>query len=148
MHMILCSGSADKILRIRVDERDVYLSPITAHDDTENEIQIDKADIFGGENSEGGVEGTVYFEQGFQNQTANEFVEDIIGTDIPAYRGETGVVLADMYIGTDPYLKPWDFRIQRIFKSFNGLEQWYIEKAAIPSTDEETILVNPYSTLT
>jgi len=57
-------------------------------------------------------------------------VEDIEST-VPAYRGVASVVLNQMYMGTNPYLKKWAFMVQRINTKSDGSAQWYLAKAAI-----------------
>lgn len=51
--------------------------------------------------------------------------------EIPAYRGVAAAVLNQVYLGTNPYAKPWEFRAQRIHTSTRGATQWYDEKAEI-----------------
>src|SRR5690606_3497700 len=46
-------------------------------------------------------------------------------------RGVVGVVLRQVYLGLNPYLKKWSFRVQRIHTRQNGLAQWYYPKAEI-----------------
>lgn len=57
-------------------------------------------------------------------------VENVIA-DIPAYRRIASVILNQVYVGTNPYLKKWAFRVRRILKKSDGTAQWYSSKAAI-----------------
>ena len=57
-------------------------------------------------------------------------VENVIA-DIPAYRRIASVILNQVYVGTNPYLKKWAFRVRRILKKSDGTAQWYPAKAAI-----------------
>jgi hypothetical protein len=50
---------------------------------------------------------------------------------VPAYRGLCSLVLRQVYLGINPYLKPWAVRVTRVLTSEAGAAQWYPEKAAI-----------------
>ena len=126
MHLILCHGPIDKLLRIRVDERDVWLG---SHDG--GQIYINQPNIFGGEAREGGIQGTVDFETGHAGQGQNSYLVSKLGALVPAFRGVVGMVLRQVYMGLNPYLKTWDFRVQRIHTRQNGLRQWYDSRAEI-----------------
>lgn len=126
MHMVLCHGPIDKILRIRVDERDAWVGSRNG-----GQIYINQPSLFGGESREGGIQGTVDFETGHAGQGQNSYLVSKLGSFVPAFRGVVGVVLRQVYMGLNPYLKKWDFRVQRIHTRQNGLRQWYDQKAEI-----------------
>jgi len=126
MHMILCHGPVDRILRIRVDGKDAWLG-----DRNSGSIYVDNPDLFGGESREGGIQGTVDFEPGGPAQGQNSYLLSKLGSLIPAYRGVVGVVLRQVYLGLNPYLKKWAFRVQRIHMRQSGAAQWYYPKAEI-----------------
>lgn len=126
MHMILCHGPVDRILRIRVDGKNAWLG-----DRNSGSIYVNKPDLFGGESREGGIQGTVDFEPGGPAQGQNSYLVSKLGSMVPAYRGVVGVVLRQVYIGLNPYLKKWAFRVQRIHLRQNGVAQWYYPKAEI-----------------
>ncbi len=126
MHMILCHGPVDRILRIRVDGKDAWLG-----DRNSGSIYVNNPDLFGGESREGGIQGTVDFEPGGPAQGQNSYLVSKLGSMVPAYRGVVGAVLRQVYIGLNPYLKKWAFRVQRIHLRQNGVAQWYYPKAEI-----------------
>lgn len=130
VHFILIHGSADELNLIRVDERDLWQGfklggPIT----------VNKEDLFGGESREGGVSGTLDFETGGITQPPNSYLLSKLGELVPAFRGVTGIVLRQFYLGMNPYLKKWDFRLKRIHKRHDGLIQWYDAKSEIKLSD-------------
>lgn len=127
MHMILCHGPADKLLNITVDGRKAWGGSSTG-----GAINISAEDLFGGEKREGGVSGRIDLEMGLPTQGRNPYLQAQLGADIPAYRGVVGVVLRQCYLGLNPYLKKWAFRLTRVYKRAGGKDQWYPEKAAIP----------------
>lgn len=128
LHMILCHGPVDKIVRIRVDEKDAWLGNRKS-----GAIMINKPDLFGGESREGGIQGQVDFEPGEPTQVTNPYLQAVLGGLVPAFRGVCGVVLRRMYVGMNPYLKKWDFRVSRVMVRQDGIPQWYPQTAAIPT---------------
>lgn len=126
MHMILCHGPVDKLLRIQVDERDAWLGSRDG-----GAITINQPDLFGGESREGGIQGTVDFETGHAGQSQNSYLLSKLGAYVPAFRGVVGMVLRQVYMGLNPYLKKWSFRLSRIHVRQNGLRQWFDSTAEI-----------------
>lgn len=125
-HMILCHGPVDAVTRIEVDGRTAWSGSSTG-----GQIYIDAPDLFGGEGREGGISGLVDIEMGGPSQPRNDYLQARLGSDIPAYRGVLGVVLRQVYVGLNPYLKRWGFWVRRINVRQNGIPQWYPERAAI-----------------
>jgi hypothetical protein len=145
MHMILCHGVIDYIRTIRVDDKPVWGDAVCDRYYTQTEIQehparweasdekisIDKPEIFGGDRREGGIVGDVDVENGSSTQGRNSYLQSILGSEIPSFRGVAGVVLNKVYLGLNPYLKKWNFRARRILKTTTGSDQWYDEKAVM-----------------
>lgn len=130
MHMVLCHGPVDKIVRIRVDERDAWVGNRRT-----GRITIRKPDLFGGESREGGIQGDIDFMPGEPTQGVNDYLSSKLGALVPAFRGVTSVVLRQVYIGLNPYLKKWDFRVSRVLTRQDGIPQWYPTKASIPTVE-------------
>lgn len=125
-HMPFCHGPIDKLVRIRVDKKTAWIGESTG-----GEIYINEPKLFGGESREGGIKGYIDFEQGDTTQTVNTYLQSNQQDDIPAYRGVAAAVLKQPYLGNNPYIKPWEFRAQRIHTSTRGATQWYDAKAEI-----------------
>jgi len=128
MHMVLCHGPIDKILRITVDDRVAWRDVSTGGD-----IEIDEEGLFGGEAREGGVSGTITLAFGESTQSKSSYLIEHLGNSVPAFRKVCSAIFQDMYLGLNPYLKPWAFRAQRILTSTDGQDQWYPDKAKINS---------------
>lgn len=130
IHLILCNGVADTLHRIMVDEKKAWQRlRIT---DVDDNINIDEPNLFGGETREGGVSGLLDVEKGKPDQGVNQYLQLNLGdVPVPSFRGVVGIVLRGMYIGTNPYLKKWQFRIQRLHLTSDDIEQWHNEKAGI-----------------
>lgn len=126
MHMVLCHGPVDKVVRVDVDDRTAAEGNFI-----EGPLTIDASGLFGGDSREGGVSGTMDLEFGGSAQGRNDYLQAQLGVDVPAYRGVLGTVLRKMYLGNNPYLKRWGFRAQRIHVRQDGIEQWYNETAEI-----------------
>jgi hypothetical protein len=94
-------------------------------------IRIDKPDLFGGESREGGIVGNVDVLMGGPGQGPNDYLAGRMGGDVPAYRGLCSLVLRQVYLGINPYLKPWAVRVTRVLAGGAGYAQWYPEKAPI-----------------
>lgn len=126
IHMILCHGEIDALTKITVDGRDAWAGTHMG-----GPITIDKPNLFGGEDREGGVKGTLDVEMGSNVQGQNSYLRQQLGAQIPAYRGVVGIVLRQMYIGMNPYLKNWAFWGLRTNKLTSGQAQWRPDRCAI-----------------
>lgn len=108
---------------------DLFKKGITAP----NHLYANEPNLFGGESREGGVRGEVVFQMGVPEQTTDSYLRRVIGNAdmLPAYRGLVGVILRQVYIGMNPYLKPWSFRASRITTAADGGAQWHASKVKI-----------------
>jgi hypothetical protein len=132
-HMGLVHGPVDSLNRIRVADKVVWVG--TTDWFGAASFEIEQPEIFGGKGAEGGIEGTFIFANGGPNQQANAYLQDNLGTPIPAFRGVSCGILRQMYVSANnPYLKPWAFYLTRTNVTTGGQTQWYVEKAAIPTT--------------
>lgn len=109
-HIALCHGPVDVITEIQVD-RVVTWEGIA---DDGMTIVIDKPNLFGGDRREGGIQGLVDFAFGAVDQTPNTYLSSKISGPLPAYRGISAVILNQVYVGNNPYLKPWKFKVTRV----------------------------------
>jgi hypothetical protein len=136
MHMALCHGPVDKLVRIMVGGKKAWVG-----ENTGGALTIDKPDLFGGEKREGGVTGQVDIEMGGPTQGQNSYLAAKLGADLlPAFRGACCAVLRQVYIGLNPYLKDWSWLVQRIHTRKNGEVQWYDAKAEIGYYFEDDIV--------
>lgn len=126
MHLILHHGNCDKLIKIAVDDREAFSGALTG-----GSLLIDKEELFGGESREGGVKGSIDLETGLPTQVVNAYLLSKLGAFTTAFRGVTAIVLKHVYIGINPYPKPWAFRVQRIHKRHDNQTQWYDAKAEI-----------------
>ena len=111
IHMIMTQVPVDAFKRIDVGRKTAWSGNVTSS----QQIYINAPNLFGGEKKEGGVQGYVDLEFGEPTQNRNDYLQSVLGSVIPAFRGVTGVVLRKCYItAMTPYPKPWAFLLSRI----------------------------------
>jgi len=136
MHMALCHGPVDHLVRINVGGKRAWVGKHTG-----GALTVDKPDLFGGEKREGGVSGQIDIEMGAPDQGQNSYLAAKLGSSLlPAFRGVCCAVLRQVYVGLNPYLKDWGWLMQRIHTRMNGEAQWYDEKAQIGSYYEDEFI--------
>lgn len=95
------------------------------------EYAVNAADLFGGDEKEGGIEGTLLYADGNheQNVTAEYMAKGMEGR-IPGYRGVASLLFDGLICAINPYPKPWSFRVRRTIRGWDG-ETWFPETATI-----------------
>lgn len=135
MHFGLCHGPVDSIGEIRCGDRTAWQGTVQSN----QTISIDVPNLFGGDEREGGVQGSADIMFGEPDQTANSYLASKISALMPAFRGIVGVVFKGGKISSNnPYIKPWAFKLTRMLAGWNagngGLWQpslaaiWQIER--------------------
>jgi len=94
-------------------------------------IRIDVPELFGGESREGGIVGDIDVLMGDPGQGQNDYLAAQMGGAVPGYRGVLSLVLRQVYLGNNPYLKPWAVRLTRVLMAESGTAQWYPQTAKI-----------------
>lgn len=128
MQLSICHGVPDYLMRATVGDKQAWKGKSAG-----GRITINKPNLFGGDQSEGGISGDIDVCMGAPDQPRNDYLQAKLSEKISAFRGVFTVVLRQVYLGTSNYIKPWELRVQRILKRSDGSEQWYPEKAAIPA---------------
>lgn len=139
MHMALCHGPIDYLLALLADKKVAWGGQQAVN----GTLTIAAEGLFGGEDREGGVSGSLDFEMGALSQGVNSYLAANQGGDVPAYRGIVGLVMRKMYLGMNPYLKPWSAVAQRVFTRQTGIPQWYITKAGITNPSAQSVGYSP-----
>lgn len=88
LHMGLCHGPVDSILEIRSGDRTAWKGAVNAS----GQIYIEAPSLFGGDEREGGIQGTLDVMMGEATQAPNDYLALQQGTPQPAYRGLLSVV--------------------------------------------------------
>lgn len=131
---LLCHGPIDAIRGIFVEDK-----KLDGQVREPGQHSINKQELFG--EQQGGISGTFDIVEGDLDQPVNTYLDGVINDPLPAYRGVSSLVLNRMYLGNNPYLKPWSVRVSRIMKRIvNGstVDQWYKEKATIVGETDAT----------
>jgi hypothetical protein len=132
IHFRICQGVCDGIKQIKVGEAVAWPDPTdktVLQADGATSTTINEPNLFGGDDKDGGITGTVAFQYGGAAQTPDSYLVTHLGSDISASRGFTGAVLRRVYQGNSPYLKKWGFLIKRVDTLTDGSTQWYPSKA-------------------
>lgn len=130
-HMVISTGPIDAVHAINVADRRAWSGNVTGN----QAISVNAPDLFGGEKREGGIQGTVDIMMGGPSQSPNSYLAGVIGGLMPAFRGVVSIVLRQVYIGTNPYIKPWAFLASRLQNQSDGQPSWYSARVAIPAPD-------------
>jgi hypothetical protein len=105
---------------------------------TGGRIVINQPDLFGGEGREGGISGAIDVLMGGGTQTQNDYLRAQAGEQVPAYRGVVSLVLRQVYLGINPYLKPLAVRVSRVLTRNDNQGQWLANLAEIwPDVGDE-----------
>lgn len=127
-HFGFCKGPIDAFLEFRAGDRTAWSGEVTSS----GRIRIDKANLFGGEKSEGGLVGDFDLMFGESDQQANDYLAAKLGPEQPTYRGKaTGVWRGGRYGAMNPYPKAASFKIRRALKGWDDDMPWYPGRAEI-----------------
>jgi len=109
LHLIFCHA-IDKLIQIGVGEKTAWEGEVTAN----QTLQINQPQLFGGDDREGGIVGPVDVCFGAADQQRNSYLQSILGTNIPAFRGLFGLIANRCQLSAlNPYIKEWSILAQR-----------------------------------
>lgn len=125
-HFVLGLGPWDSINAIKYGDKVCWSGVATG-----GQITIDSANLYGGDDSEGGIAGAVDVMMGAPTQARNPYLLSILGPTVSAYRGVVSLVFRNAYWGNANYFKAVKVLGTRIHLDENGATQWYDAKAEI-----------------
>lgn len=139
LHMGLCRG-IDDLVEIKISDKTAWTGNLT----TDNKItfKIDKPNLFGGDDAEGGIVGNLTILKGAADQDVLPELAAMYDTPVPAYRGIVTFFYDGLVCSNSPYPKPWSFRVRRITSNWDGAV-WYVAKAVISMNDGKVKAMNP-----
>lgn len=129
IHMGISRGPVDELVEIKVGDRTAWRGSVTSN----TTINIDKPELFGGEEGEGGIQGPLTVMMGGPTQTAPSELNTVLATPMPGFRGMFTAFFNGIVSMMNPYPKPWKFRVRRTLAGWDG-SPWYPEKATISLT--------------
>lgn len=139
IHAGLARGPVDEIVEIRVGDKKAWSGSITDN----AEIAIDKPDLFGGEEKEGGIKGTLAVLMGGRTQPIHSGLAAMLGGLVPAFRGVATTFFDGLVCAMSPYPKAWAYRVRRGLTGWQEDAVWYPSKAIITMADGAIKAMNP-----
>lgn len=116
IHMGIGRGPVDELCEIKVGDKRAWLGSVTSN----ASVPIDAYTLFGGEDKEGGVQGTLEVMMGGPTQTAGGGLAAMLGGVLPGYRRMFTVFFDGIVAMINPYPKPWKFRLRRALQGWDG----------------------------
>lgn len=113
LHMGL-STAVDGIRQIVAGGKQLFVGNITESGD----VQLDKPELFGGDQKEGGIVGTLSVMMGDADQQPHPLLVQQLGTPMPAFRGLATLLFDGEVSSITPYIKPWSFQVERYVKGW------------------------------
>lgn len=133
LHMGICRGPIDALRQIRVGDKVAWTGKLSNNSST----FINQPKLFGGEEQEGGIEGTLDFMTGHKEQPRNARLSAMLGGLTSAFRGVATVFFDGLVCAMSPYPKEWSFMVQKTKAGWHNDECWYPEKCEIPFYEYE-----------
>lgn len=140
MHMGLCRGPIDELVRIKVGDMEAWPLPegaqpfniidailgtvrtVTKDDPiySSDTRQIRAPNLFGGDKKEGGIEGSMVVMMGRPDQTVASYIKSAIGGLVSDFRGVATIFYDGLLCSLNPYPKSWAFRVRRVLQGWDG----------------------------
>lgn len=127
LFMGLCRGPVDAIRQIRVGDKVAWTGKASSN----MQISIDKPDLFGGEEQEGGIQGSLVVMMGARDQARHEGLAAMLGGLVSAFRGVTTTFFDGLVCAMSPYPKEWSYLVQKTKAGWYGDQCWYPEKCEL-----------------
>lgn len=120
-------GPIDELAEIVVGDKSAWVGNVCNND----EFSIDKPNLFGGDDKEGGIQGSARLLLGQDTQVVPSSIKSLIGGRVPDLLGVTTLWFDGMVSAMSPYLKVWKFRVRRSQAGWYKNDPWYPAKATI-----------------
>ncbi len=138
IHMGIGRGPVDELVEIRVGDRTAWEGSASG-----GSIQIDAPDLFGGDDGEGGIVGTLEIMQGGPDQTPSTALVEMLGGLVPGFRGFASLFYDGQISAFNPYPKPWKMRVRRALAGWQGGNAWNPARAVIELEGGAIKAMNP-----
>lgn len=139
LQMVFGRGPIDEVVEIKVGDKTAWPfreGESTAYDSTitdDTVTNIEAPSLFGGDKSEGGIQGTLTWRMGKATQVYPQWFKNLLGGEVPDFRGVVSAVFDGLICSLNPYPKTWKVRLRRATKGWDG-EVWHPELAVITLT--------------
>lgn len=145
-------GPVDEIVEIEVGDEKAWQGP-ARRIDSDDMILIDKPNLFGGDEKEGGVQGPCRVLWGESDQELGGSIPTSLGTSpsipgligglVPAMRGVITLWFDGLVTAINPYPKEWKIRVRRWRSGWYNDDPWYPDKAMISMAGGAIKAMNP-----
>ena len=157
LHMGIGRGPCNEIADIWIGGLSIGANMCLV-DGSDNFYMINKPDLFGGDEKEGGIQGPMFVYNGARDQELEPArtvpaswgewgrltlpsIADSLGGDVPNFRGVMSVWFDGMICALNPYPKEWSFRVRRTTAGWFDDNVWYPAKATINLRSEAGNLI-------
>lgn len=124
----ICVGPVDRLGHIRANKLNIFSNSAIGYPPQGNDtFRIDAPDVFGGDDQEGGIDGTAIIQMGQDDQIASATIKGTIGGNVSDLRGWFCLWFDGLVASNNKYLKAWDFQVLR------GLKGWYLDNPWYPN---------------
>ena len=123
-----CSrGPVNEFCEVRVGELEIWSGAVSSNDT----IELNAPDAFGGDEKEGGIVGNLDVLMGADDQVVPSGIAENMTGDVPNWRGALTTFFYGQVGSNNPYPKAWKFRLRRSTAGWDNDDPWYPEKALI-----------------
>lgn len=128
----------DELVAIEVGGKRAWTGSVTSN----QRISINAPELFGGDDGEGGISGSLDVMMGAADQPVNASLAAMLGGLVPAFRGVCTLFYDGLVTSMNPYPKAWKMRVRRALKGWDGAV-WYPERCVIEMASGAIKAMNP-----
>ncbi|PIA65830.1 hypothetical protein CDR19_25810, partial [Ectopseudomonas toyotomiensis] len=128
----------DELVAIEVGGKRAWTGSVTSN----QRISINAPELFGGDDGEGGISGSLDVMMGAPDQPVNASLAAMLGGLVPAFRGVCTLFYDGLVTSMNPYPKAWKMRVRRALKGWDGAV-WYPERCVIEMASGAIKAMNP-----
>lgn len=133
LHMGLARGPVDELVQIRVGDKLAWSGSASGN----TTLQINRPELFGGDDREGGIQGSLDVLMGAPAQPVHAGLAAMLGGLVPAFRGVATLFYDGLVCSGSPYPKQWAVRLRRTTAGWAGNAPWYTAKAVVNLSGSE-----------
>ena len=127
LFMGICRGPIDALSQIRVGGKVAWTGRVSAN----SPITIRQPRLFGGDEQEGGIDGTLDVMLGAKDQPRNNSLAAMLGGQVSAFRGVATTFFDGLVCAMSPYPKEWEYLVQKTKAGWHKDECWYPQKCEL-----------------
>lgn len=128
----------DELVAIEVGGKRAWTGSVTSN----QRISINAPELFGGDDGEGGISGSLDVMMGAADQPVNASLAAMLGGLVPAFRGVCTLFYDGLVTSMNPYPKAWKMRVRRALTGWDGAT-WYPERCVIEMASGAIKAMNP-----